>query len=71
VPGKDWYPQYFKDVFPKLTVGGCYATHNISQRGRGAANSRAYLDFLRSVPGAETTVDERGAGMAITFKRAR
>ncbi len=68
---KDWYPQYFKDVFPKLTVGGCYTSHNISARGRGAANAQSYLDFLRTVPGAETTVDERGAGMAITYKRAR
>ena len=69
---KDWYPQYFKDVFPKLTVGGCYTTHNIStRRQRGAtAGSAAYLDLLHSVPNAETTVDERGGGMAITFKRA-
>jgi caffeoyl-CoA O-methyltransferase len=66
---KDWYPNYFKAVFPKLTVGGCYTTHNITERGRGAAGSRAYLALLRSTPGAETTVDERGGGMAITFKR--
>ena len=68
---KDWYPNYFKAVYPKLTVGGCYATHNISEgrRGRGTAGSAAYLALLRSTPGAETTVDERGGGMAITFKR--
>ena len=66
---KDWYPNYFRAVFPKLTTGGCYTTHNISQRGRGTAGSRAYLELLRSTPGAETTVDERGGGMAITFKR--
>jgi caffeoyl-CoA O-methyltransferase len=66
---KDWYPNYFKAVFPKLTVGGCYTTHNITERGRGAAGSRDYLALLRATPGAETTVDERGGGMAITFKR--
>jgi caffeoyl-CoA O-methyltransferase len=68
---KDWYPNYFKAVFPKLTPGGCYATHNISERGRGrgTAGSREYLQLLRSTPGAETSVDERGGGMAITFKR--
>lgn len=68
---KDWYPNYFKAVFPKLTLGGCYATHNISERGRGrgTAGSREYLQLLRSTPGAETSVDERGGGMAITFKR--
>lgn len=66
---KDWYPNYFTAVFPKLTPGGCYATHNISERGRGAAGSREYLALLRRTPGAETSVDERGGGMAITFKR--
>jgi caffeoyl-CoA O-methyltransferase len=68
---KDWYPNYFKAVFPKLEVGGCYATHNIGERGlfRGTAGSREYLELLRRTPGAETTVDERGGGMAITFKR--
>jgi caffeoyl-CoA O-methyltransferase len=66
---KDWYPNYFKAVFPKLTVGGCYTTHNITERGRGAGGSREYLSLLRSTPGAETTVDARGGGMAITFKR--
>ena len=68
---KDWYPNYFKAVYPKLTVGGCYATHNISEgrRNRGTAGSAEYLALLRSTPGAETTVDERGGGMAITFKR--
>jgi caffeoyl-CoA O-methyltransferase len=68
---KDWYPNYFKAVWPKLEVGGCYTTHNISEsgRGRGTAGSREYLALLRSVPGAETTVDERGGGLAITYKR--
>ena len=68
---KDWYPNYFRAVFPKLTAGGCYATHNISERGRGrgTAGSHEYLELLRSTPGAETSVDERGGGMAITFKR--
>lgn len=67
---KDWYRNYFEAVHPKLEVGGCYTTHNISERGRrGAAESRDYLEFLRSVPGVETTVDERGGGMAISYKR--
>jgi predicted O-methyltransferase YrrM len=67
---KDWYPNYFKAVFPKLTVDGCYTTHNISEAGRrGAMGSREYLALLRSTPNAETTVDERGGGMAITYKR--
>jgi caffeoyl-CoA O-methyltransferase len=68
---KDWYPNYFKAVFPKLVAGGCYTTHNISegQRNRGTAGSAEYLALLRGTPGAETTVDERGGGLAITYKR--
>lgn len=68
---KDWYPNYFKAVLPKLEVGGCYATHNVSETGRrGAFGSREYLALLRGTPNTETTVDERGGGLAITFKTA-
>jgi predicted O-methyltransferase YrrM len=68
---KDWYPNYFKAVFPKLTSGGCFTTHNVSEAGRrGAIGSREYLALLRATPNAETTVDERGGGLAITYKKA-
>lgn len=67
---KDWYPNYFTAVFPKLEVGGCFTTHNVSEAGRrGAMGSREYLAVLRATPHAETTVDERGGGLAITYKR--
>jgi caffeoyl-CoA O-methyltransferase len=67
---KDWYPNYFKAVWPKLTADGCFTTHNVSEGGRrGAMGSREYLALLRSTPGAETTVDERGGGLAITYKK--
>ena len=32
---KDWYKNYFDAVAPKLVVGGCYTTHNVSDRRRG------------------------------------
>ena len=32
---KDWYRNYFDAVAPKLVVGGCYTTHNVSGHGRG------------------------------------
>ena len=67
---KDWYPNYFTAVFPKLVAGGCFTTHNVSEAGRrGAVGSREYLALLRRTANAETTVDERGGGLAITFKR--
>jgi caffeoyl-CoA O-methyltransferase len=67
---KDWYRNYFEAVLPKLEVGGCYTTHNVSEgRGRRRGGSDGYLEFLRSLPNVETTVDMRGGGMAISYKR--
>jgi caffeoyl-CoA O-methyltransferase len=64
---KDWYRNYLDAVLPKLAAGGCYATHNVGGRRGGASD--AYLAYLRSLPSLETTVDTRGAGMAISYKR--
>lgn len=66
---KDWYKTYLLAVLPKLEVGGCYATHNVPGRSR-IGGSDEYLEFLRSLPNLETTVDTRGAGMAISYKRS-
>ena len=56
-------------VDPKLKVGGCYATHNVSDRP-GVQWNRDYLIFLQGLSNYETTVDNRGNGMAISFKKA-
>jgi caffeoyl-CoA O-methyltransferase len=44
---KDWYKNYLEAVEPKLTVGGCFAAHNVSEGmyrggfgGRGGAGFR-------------------------------
>jgi caffeoyl-CoA O-methyltransferase len=66
---KDWYRNYFEAVDPKLMVNGCYASHNVSGRG-GYGWSGAYLEFLKQLHNYETTVDSRGAGMAISYKKA-
>lgn len=69
---KDWYKNYFIDVDPKLKVGGCFTTHNISERsmgGRGGGQG-AYLDYLKSLKNYETTVNSSGGGMAISYKKA-
>lgn len=66
---KDWYPNYLKAVLPKLVPGGCYTTHNVSAgRGRRGGGG-GYLEFLRSLPELETTVDERGGGLAISYRK--
>jgi len=70
---KNWYKNYLDAVLPKLLVGGCYTTHNVymgrgGRRGRGRNSD--YLDYLLSLPNLETTVDERGSGLAISYKRS-
>ena len=70
---KDWYKNYFMAVDPKLKVGGCYATHNVSGGGvRGGYGGQGadYLSYLMSLSHYETTVNNQGGGMAISFKRA-
>lgn len=66
---KGWYQNYFEAVDPKLNVGGCYATHNVSDRG-GRGSNYAYLQFLQALDHYETSVDNSGGGMAISFKKA-
>ncbi len=67
---KSWYIQYFKDVEPKLIVGGCFTAHNVRRSGmwsRGATG--AYLKYVESLKNFTTTVDERGGGVAISYKQ--
>jgi predicted O-methyltransferase YrrM len=65
---KNWYKNYFIDVDPKLKVGGCYTTHNISETRRmGEGN---YLEYIRSLKNYETTLNSDGNGLLISYKRA-
>jgi predicted O-methyltransferase YrrM len=63
---KDWYTQYFKDVEPKLEVGGCYTAHNIAWRRGGPG---AFLDYVMALPNYETTVEGSSEGVSISYKR--
>lgn len=66
---KNWYKNYFDALFPELEPGGCYVTHNVSSGGRwGRGRNKDYLEYLRSIPNLETTVDDRGSGMAVSYK---
>lgn len=69
---KDWYKNYLISVLPKLEKDGCYTTHNVSmgRRGRrGRGGSGEYMDYLLSLPNLETTVDTRGGGLSISYKK--
>ncbi|MFC1542060.1 O-methyltransferase [Candidatus Latescibacterota bacterium] len=65
---KGWYANYFKAVEPKLVVGGCFTAHNVS--GRGQRGIREFLDYVRSQPNIETTVNNRGGGVSISYKKS-
>jgi predicted O-methyltransferase YrrM len=64
---KDWYLQYFKDVEPKLSVGGCFTAHNVlGSGGRGAAE---FLAHVKALPNYRTTVETGGGeGISISCK---
>jgi len=70
---KEWYTNYFKSIAPKLTVGGCYATHNVSAgrfgRAMGSENAN-YYNYVNGLPNFESTLDGRGSGMLISFKKS-
>ncbi len=64
---KEWYINYAKVILPKLSPGGCLATHNVSERGWGS--NMGYLQFLRSLPDVDTTVFRGGGGMSISYRK--
>lgn len=69
---KDWYKNYFVAVLPKLTVGGCFAAHNVSERQRrGGWGTGEFLSYVESLPFMETSF-ARGSwsGLSISYKRA-
>ncbi len=68
---KEWYTQYFVDVYPKMSEGGCFTAHNISMRGGSMGKGiLAFLEHLKTVPGLETTLDTSSrSGVSISYKR--
>ena len=75
---KEWYKNYFIDVDPKLKQGGCFTAHNIYDSGSGGRSGRGgfrsgqqeFIDYVRSLPNYETTVDSRGGGVSISYKKS-
>jgi caffeoyl-CoA O-methyltransferase len=65
---KEWYTNYFVAAWPKVERGGCFAAHNVS--GTRQSGIREFLDHLKTVPDADTTIDRSSsAGLSISFKK--
>ncbi len=65
---KDWYKQYFIDMDPKLKVGGCFTTHNVTD---GLADSD-FLNYVKTHPNYKTTIDRSSrAGIMISYKEGK
>jgi len=68
---KEWYKNYFIAVSPKLKVGGCFTAHNVrsSRFGRGGGAGE-FLDYVKGLPNFETTVNNSGGGISISYKKS-
>jgi predicted O-methyltransferase YrrM len=72
---KNWYTQYFRDVLPKLEVGGCFTAHNVSDRSsgrrmRGMRGTGEFVEALKNTPNLETEFMTTGGGLSVSYKRA-
>jgi caffeoyl-CoA O-methyltransferase len=63
---KDWYTNYFKALDPRLVVGGCFTAHNIEMSG-----ARDFYEYISNLSNYKTMVDNRGAGMSISYKTGK
>ncbi len=61
---KDWYKQYFLDIDPKLKVGGCFTTHNVTD----GLSKDDFLNYVKAHPKYKTTIDRTSrAGIMISY----
>ena len=64
---KYWYTQYFKDVDPKLKVGGCFTAHNVRNN---FGSTKEFVDYVEKLSNYETTIDKSSrAGISISYKK--
>ena len=65
---KGWYTKYFKDVDPKLKVGGCFTAHNVSNSFAGAGE---FLKYVQKLSNYKTTIDSSSSsGISISYKKS-
>src|SRR5512139_3742209 len=65
---KEWYTQYFKEVEPKLAIGGCFTAHNVTDSFSG---TKEFLDYIKRLPNYQTTIDRSSSsGICISTKKS-
>ena len=65
---KEWYAQYFKDLEPKLVVGGCFTAHNVTD---GFGGIKEFLNYIKGLPNYQTTIDHSSSsGISISYKKS-
>jgi len=65
---KGWYVQYFKETDPKLSIGGCFTAHNVTNGFSGVGE---FLEYVKSLENYTTTIDKTSSsGISISYKRA-
>lgn len=67
---KSWYTNYFKDIYPKLEEGGCYTAHNVYE-WRRSGGAYEFYNYVKSLDDMETTLDNSGRGISISYKKSR
>ena len=63
---KGWYTQYFKDVEPKLSVGGCFTAHNVNNNFGGI---REFMEYVRNQKNFDTSLAGVDQGISVSYKR--
>ena len=64
---KTWYKRYLELLLPKLTDGGCFTAHNVTNSLTGI---REFLDYLKTIPNMKTTIDRSSSsGISVSYKK--
>ncbi len=78
---KEWYENYLEATLPKISVGGCFAAHNVSdyggrtrggfRRGYGGGMTGGFLEYARSIPTLDTKVLNipGSSGLSVSYKK--
>ena len=69
---KDWYINYFKELYPKLKIGGCYTAHNVygEESRYFMGGTSEFYKYIKKIKNLDTKIDRSGVGISISYKRS-